>query len=72
MLILITQYVLKSALDQSYLVAFLGDQGDLASAKVGGSRVDIWASPPCDSQIVLNPSSSVTMNEDGLLRLLQK
>ena len=49
-------------------MAFLGDDGRLASAKVGDSAVDIWAPPPTDSQIVLKPESSVTVRDGVILR----
>ena len=51
-----------------FLVAFLGDDGCLASAKVGDSTVDIWAPPPTGSQIVLKPESSVTVCDGIILR----
>ena len=50
-------------------MAFIGDNGYLASAMVGGNIVDIWAPPSTNSQVVLKPESSVTAGDEEILRL---
>ena len=55
----------------SYLVAYLGDEGDMATAVIGGNTVDIWGPPPSDSQAVFNPKSSITLNSDVQAHVLR-
>ena len=43
--------------DSCFHVAFLGNNGHLATAKIGDSKVDIWTPPPKDSQFVLKSAS---------------
>ena len=54
-----------------FLVAFLGDEGHLASAMVGGSEVDIWDPPPTDSQVVLKSKSNIIMDNEKVMRWVQ-
>ena len=42
---------------------FLGEDGRLASAKVGGNAIDIWPPPSADTQVVTKPESSITLDE---------
>jgi hypothetical protein len=48
-------------------VAFLGKDGRLASAKVGGNEIDIWPPPSADTQVVTKPESSITLDDGNIL-----
>ena len=48
-------------------MTFLGDDGHLASAKVGGNVIDIWAPPSADTQVVTKPESSIPLDEGSII-----
>jgi hypothetical protein len=48
-------------------VAFLGEDGHLVSAKVGGNAIDIWSPPSADTQVVTMPESSITLDDGNIL-----
>ena len=50
--------------DSRFLVAFLGNNGHLATAKIGDNKVDIWTPPPKDSQFVLKSASDCGIELD--------
>lgn len=53
-----------------FLVTFIGDSGDLASAMVGENMVDIWSIPQTDStsEIVMRPKSSIALDDESIVR----
>ena len=72
-MIVIRAYVLTQTTSntKSYLVVFLGDEGDLATAIIGGNTVDIWGPPTSDTQVVFNPKFSITLNSDVQAHVLR-
>lgn len=49
-------------------MAFAGDDGHLATAKVGDNTIDIWAPPSIQAQVVLNPQYSIKTDNNQILR----
>ena len=54
--------------NSQYLVTFLGKDGHLASAKIGGNAIDIWAPPSANTQVVTKPESCITLDDGTILR----
>ena len=53
-----------------YLVAFVGNEGHLASSKPGGNTVSIWLPPPTvESHIVWKPMFTIDI-QGSITRLL--
>ena len=61
-------FVCLQSSNSQFLVMFLGEDGHLASAKVGGRVINIWAPPSANTQVVTKPESSITIDDGTILR----
>ena len=51
-----------------YMVAFIGDKGYLASAKVGGDTINIWPPPPEKSYTVTKSLFDIDVKGSNIVR----
>ena len=45
----------------SHFVAFVGDEGHLATARADSTVVKVWPPPPQDSKIITSPEACITL-----------